>query len=154
MIRMLDSEATRHWLESLQPSSGSSAAVTLAGAAPAAVVMPERVQKRFRKLRKDVRSLGPKSEMEKYHVVRRRAKLLRYALEPAAELFGKPADEMLKALRRLQDGLGEHQDAHLAKSRLEAFAADTTAGLPAETLFLMGAWPSTTCTRPPGPARH
>ena len=115
MIHMLDSEATRHWLESLRRSSGSSAAVTLAGAAPAAVVMPERVQKRFRKLRKDVRRLGPKSEMEKYHVVRRRAKLLRYALEPAAELFGKPADEMLKALGRLQDGLGEHQDAHLAR---------------------------------------
>ena len=138
MIRMLDSEPTRHWLDSLRRSSGGSAAMTLPGAAPAAVVMPERVQKRFRKLRKDVRSLGAKSAMEKYHVVRRRAKLLRYALEPGAELYGKPAEEMLKALRRLQDGLGEHQDAHLAKNRLEALAADSTAGLPAETLFLMG----------------
>ncbi len=138
MIRMLDSEATRGWLESLRLGSGSSVAATLPGAAPAAVVMPERVQRRFRKLRKDVRSLSAKSAMEKYHVVRRRAKLLRYALEPGADLFGKPAEEMLRALRRLQDGLGEHQDAHLAKNRLEALAGDTTAGLPAETLFLMG----------------
>jgi CHAD domain-containing protein len=138
MLRVLDSEATRHWLESLRRSSGGSAAAPAPAAVPAAVVMPERVEKRFRKLREDVRSLGPKSPMEKYHVVRRRAKLLRYAIEPGAELFGKPADEMLRALRRLQDGLGEHQDAHLAKSRLEAFAADTNAGLPAETLFLMG----------------
>jgi CHAD domain-containing protein len=138
MIRMLDSEATRHWLESLRRSSGGSGAAALPAAAPAAVVMPERVQKRFRKLRKDVRGLGPKSAMDEYHVVRRRAKLLRYALEPGAELFGRPADEMLKALRRLQDGLGEHQDAYLAKNRLEALAADPAAGLPAETLFLMG----------------
>jgi CHAD domain-containing protein len=138
MIRVLDNEPTRKWLESLRLGSASSSAATHPGAAPAALVMPERVQKRFRKLRKDVRGLDAQSAMEKYHVVRRRAKLLRYALEPGTELFGKPAEEMLRALRRLQDGLGKHQDAHLAKSRLEAIAADASAGLPAETLFLMG----------------
>jgi hypothetical protein len=100
--------------------------------------MPERIAKRFRKLRKDVRSLRGKSAMEEYHRVRRRAKLLRYALEPGAALFGKPAEEMLRALRRVQDGLGEHQDAHLAKNRLEAIAAEAGAGLPPETLFFMG----------------
>jgi CHAD domain-containing protein len=138
MIRVLDSEPTQQWLESLRLGSASSSVATHPGAAPAALVMPERVQKRFRKLRKDVRGLDAKSAMEKYHVVRRRAKLLRYALEPGAELFGKPAEEMLRALRRLQDGLGKHQDAHLAKSRLEAIAGDANAGLPPETLFLMG----------------
>ena len=138
MIRTLDGEATRSWLQTLRHASTSASAASLAGAVPAAIVMPERVQKRFRRLRRDVRGLDPKAAMEKYHVVRRRAKLLRYALEPGAELFGKPADELLKALRRLQDGLGEHQDAHLAKNRLKALAADSGAGLPAETLFLMG----------------
>ena len=138
MIRTLDSDPIRHWLENLRHGSAGSAPASLPGALPAALVMPERVLKRFRKLRQDVRGLGPKAAMEKYHVVRRRAKLLRYALEPGAALFGKPAEEMLKALRRLQDGLGEHQDAHLAKNRLQAIAADAPAGLPPETLFLMG----------------
>lgn len=138
MVRTLDSEPSRHWLETLHSGGASAAAANLPGALPAALVMPERVLKRFRKLRKDVRSLGAKSAMEQYHVVRRRAKLLRYALEPGAALFGKPAEEILKALRRLQDGLGEHQDAHLAKNRLKAIAADPHADLPAETLFLMG----------------
>ncbi len=138
LIRTLDSEVTRHWLQTLRDGSSGPAASSGAGATPAAVVIPERIQKRYRKLRKDVRRLTAKSPMEKYHVVRRRAKLLRYALEPSAYLFGKPAEEMLKALRRLQDGLGAHQDAYLAKNRLQALAADAAAGLPAETLFLMG----------------
>ncbi len=138
MIRALDSDAMQQWLQTLRLASASSSAAAPAGAAPAATVMPGRVQKRFRNLRKEVRSLRPRSPMEKYHVVRRRAKLLRYALEPGVELFGKPAEEMLRALRRLQDGLGEHQDAHLAKNRLKALAVDAGSGLPAETLFLMG----------------
>jgi triphosphatase len=138
MIRTLDSEHTRHWLEALNLGSADHLSGGAIGAEPVEIVMSERVQKRFRKLRKTVRGLGPKSAMEEYHLVRRRAKQLRYALEPGAELYGKPAQGMLKALRRLQDGLGEHQDAHAAKNRLAAIAAATGNALPAETLFLMG----------------
>jgi hypothetical protein len=53
-------------------------------------------------------------------------------------LFGKPAEEMLKTLRRLQDKLGAHQDAHMAQTRLAALAADPANGLPPATLFFMG----------------
>jgi hypothetical protein len=76
--------------------------------------------------------------MEDYHAVRRRAKQLRYAIESGAGMFGKPADEALKALRRLQDKLGAHQDAYIARNRLAALAADSANGLPPATLFLMG----------------
>ncbi len=138
MMRTLDSEATRQWLNTLSLAGASPQTTATTGAAAAAIVMPERIAKRFRKLRKEVRGLRARSGMEEYHRVRRRAKLLRYALEPGAGLFGKPAVQMLRALRRVQDGLGEHQDAQLAKSRLEAIAAEADAGLPAETLFLMG----------------
>jgi CHAD domain-containing protein len=102
------------------------------------VVMPERVRRRFRKLRKSVRKLRPKSSMEDYHLVRRRAKQLRYATECGAVMFGKPADDLLKALRRLQDKLGAHQDACMAQQRLATIAADPASGLPPTTLFLMG----------------
>ena len=53
-------------------------------------------------------------------------------------MFGKPADEMLKALRRLQDCLGAQQDAHTAKNRLASIVADPGSHLPADTVFLMG----------------
>ena len=138
MIHILDSEPTRQWLNTLSLAGAIQQTAAHSGAAAAAIVMPERIAKRFRKLRKEVRGLRARSGMEEYHLVRRRAKLLRYALEPGAGLFGKPAEDMLRALRRVQDGLGEHQDAQLAKNRLEAIAAQANAGLPAETLFLMG----------------
>lgn len=138
MIRALDSEATRHWLETLSVASADIGVASESAAAPAGLVMPERVRGRLKKLKKEVRRINSKSTMEEYHKVRRRAKQLRYALECGAGLFGKPADEMLKALRRLQDGLGAQQDAHMAKNRLAALVADTNAPLPPETVFLMG----------------
>jgi CHAD domain-containing protein len=137
MVRSLDAEPTRRWLETLSQATGDEPA-RANSADPAMVVMPERVQRRFRKLRKSVRQLRPKSSMEDYHLVRRRAKQLRYATECGAPMFGRPAEEMLKALRRLQDKLGAHQDACMAQSRLAAIAADPASGLPPTTLFLMG----------------
>jgi CHAD domain-containing protein len=137
MLAMLDSEATRHWLETLNLASADFAAEGIPGAPQAASVMPERVRRRFRKLKKAVRRLDAKSSMRDHHAVRRRAKQLRYAIECGATLFGKPAEEMLKALRRLQDRLGAHQDADMAKNRLAELAA-SGAPLPPQTLFLMG----------------
>ena len=137
MVRSLDAEPTRRWLETLTQATNAEHGAGN-GADPAMVVMPERVRRRFRKLRKSVRKLRPKSSMEDYHLVRRRAKQLRYATECGAVMFGKPADDMLKALRRMQDKLGAHQDACMAQNRLAAIAADPPSGLPPTTLFLMG----------------
>jgi CHAD domain-containing protein len=134
MIRGLDSTPVRRWLETLGEASQ---AAQDHGGEPAIQVMPARVRQRFRKLRKSVGKLRPKSSMDDYHQVRRRAKQLRYATECGASLIGKPADELLKALRRLQDKLGAYQDAHIAQQRLAALAAQPE-GLPPATLFLMG----------------
>jgi triphosphatase len=136
MVRALDSEPTRRWLDTLMQAAAESADMN--GADPALVIMPERVQRRFRKLRKSVGRLRSKSSMEDYHQVRRRAKQLRYATECGAGLFGKPADDLLKPLRRLQDRLGAHQDSYMAQNRLAALAGDPASGLPPATLFLMG----------------
>ncbi|HEX4387790.1 MAG TPA: CHAD domain-containing protein [Steroidobacteraceae bacterium] len=136
MVRSLDSETTRHWLETLERGS-----VDLAPGldpAPAAAVMPDLLRRRFRKLRKAVRRLRDDAPMEDFHSVRRRAKQLRYAIECGAEIFGKPAEEMLKSLKRMQTRLGESQDAYVAKTRLAALAATPGATLPPETLFFMG----------------
>jgi CHAD domain-containing protein len=138
MIRALDSEPTRRWIQTLTTASEAKPAANDAGAATIAAVMPQRVRRRFRRLRKAVRRLRGDSSMEDYHKVRRRAKQLRYALESGAVMYGKPADEMLKALRRMQDKLGGYQDAHMARSHLNALAADPACALPPATLFHMG----------------
>ena len=76
--------------------------------------------------------------MEDYHAVRGRIKKLRYAIESVAAIYGKPADALLRSLRRLQDPLGDQQDAHVTLTRLQALVRQPKADLSAETLFLMG----------------
>jgi CHAD domain-containing protein len=138
MVRLLDSIPTRRWLEELSSATEAGAAASAPATRSALVVMPQRVRQRFRKLRKSVRRLPANASMDEFHEVRRRAKQLRYAIESGGGMFGKPAEDLLKALRRMQERLGAYQDAHMAKSRLAALAADPTHALPAATLFLMG----------------
>ena len=135
LLRLLDAAPTQRWIEALTEASKAEAP---GGADSALTVMPERVRQRFRKLRKTVRRLPANASMDEYHDVRRRAKQLRYAIESGAAMFGKPAEDVLKVLRRLQDQLGAHQDAHIASSRLAALAEDRDNPLPPATLFLMG----------------
>jgi len=72
---------------------------------------PGLIRRRYRKLRKGADLLTPNSSMEAYHKVRGRLKKLRYALEAVAVIYGKPADAMLRTLRRWQEKLGVQQDA-------------------------------------------
>ena len=87
MVRALDSEPTRRWLETL--TLACTAGGEANGGERAMIVMPQRVRRRFRKLKKSVAKLRAKSPMEAYHQVRRRAKQLRYATECGAALFGR-----------------------------------------------------------------
>ena len=138
MLRVLDSEPARRWIETLTAATEAPSAANDPGAATVATVMPQRVRQRFRRLRKAVRRLRADSSMDDYHKVRRRAKQLRYALESGSGLYGKPAEEMLKALRRMQDKLGANQDAHMARGHLTELARDPSCALPPATLFHMG----------------
>lgn len=119
--------------ESAEPAAGhpSSAELVLQAA-------PGLIRRRFRKLRKGADLLGPKSSVEAYHKVRGRLKKLRYALEAVAVIYGKPADAMLRAVRRWQEGLGVQQDAAVASRRLKTLASAPPEGIAPETLFLMG----------------
>jgi CHAD domain-containing protein len=101
-------------------------------------VAPELIRRRYRKLRKSADLVTSDSSMEVYHEVRGHVKKFRYALEAVAVIYGKPADEMLRTLRRWQEKLGVQQDAAIASRRLQALAGAPPKGLPPETLFLMG----------------
>ncbi|MBS0379709.1 MAG: CHAD domain-containing protein [Proteobacteria bacterium] len=137
MVAALDSEATRHWLEALDIASVEPGRGAGRDAPRALTVMPERIKACYRKLRKAVGSLHAASAPDDFHRVRRRAKRLRYALECGRELYGRPADDVLKSLRRLQEELGHFQDANMARARLAVLAGDSSP-LPPQTLFLMG----------------
>jgi triphosphatase len=99
---------------------------------------PILIRRRYRKLRQRAGLLTPDSSTDEYHRVRGQVKKMRYALEAVAVIYGKPADAMLRALRRWQEKLGVQQDAAVASRRLNALASAPPKGIPPDTLFLMG----------------
>jgi CHAD domain-containing protein len=139
MLSMLDSVSVQKDLQNLTSLLAAPSAASQQSAPALAVnVAPEWIRRRYRKVRKGADLLTPDSSMAAYHAVRGQVKKLRYALEAMAVIYGKPADEMLRALRRWQEKLGVQQDAGVASGRLKALAGAPPKGMPPATLFLMG----------------
>ena len=138
MLAILDSGSVQKDFDKLMATLAHPAAVLEAQPVSPLGTLSELIRARYKKVRKAADRLTADSAMDEYHAVRGRVKKLRYALETIAVMFGKPADEMVKALRRWQEKLGSQQDADVAGRRLRALAMDPPKGLPSETLFLMG----------------
>ena len=81
-----------------------------------AATLDELTDKAAAKLRKAVRKLPEEPANEELHAVRKKGKRARYA----AELAGR--DKLVKRAKKLQDVLGEHQDAVVAAGRLRELA--------------------------------
>jgi triphosphatase len=139
MLSVLDSIWVQRNLQELASLLAAPVAASEASAADLALhAAAGLIRKRFRKLRKRADLLKADSSTEAYHEVRGQVKKLRYALEAVADLYGKPANDTIRALRRWQENLGVQQDAAVAMQRLNALAGANPTGIPAETLFLMG----------------
>lgn len=82
------------------------------------VSLPEVAARAFRKLKKAVEQLPDKPADAELHKVRIRVKRARYAAELAEPMAGKPAQRFIKRAKKLQDALGEHQDAAVAEQRV------------------------------------
>jgi CHAD domain-containing protein len=94
------------------------------------------VRKPWRKLRADADAITADSPDEALHAVRIRAKRCRYAAEAVAPAVGKPARRFARAIARVQEVLGEHQDAVVAEQWLRAHGQG--AGSSVERAFVAG----------------
>jgi triphosphatase len=138
MLSLLDSSAVQKDLDELRRALTQPSDATQGAGAPVLDVVPELIRTRYKKVRKGAGVLTSESPTESYHAVRGNVKKLRYALESVAVILGKPADGMVRSLRRWQEELGMQQDADVAGRRLQALATVPPKGLPPETLFVMG----------------
>ena len=75
-------------------------------------------KRQVKRMRKTFRALGEDAGDDALHAARIDVKRSRYAAELAAHELGKPADAFISAAKRLQDALGEHQDAVVAQERI------------------------------------
>lgn len=81
-------------------------------------------RREWRRTRKALAGLDVRSPDAELHAGRIRVKRARYAAELAAHELGKPAARFVGRAKRLQDVLGEHQDACVAEERIAAWAAE------------------------------
>lgn len=76
----------------------------------------------WKHLRTAVEAMERDQSEESLHAARIRAKRVRYAAEALGPVYGKRARAFARAAERLQDVLGEHQDAVVASAWLRAAA--------------------------------
>jgi triphosphatase len=138
MLGLLDSSAVQRDFDELRLGLAQPSAAAEAPGAPAVEAVPDLIRIRYKKVRKGADGLTPDSPTESYHAVRGDVKKLRYVLESVVDILGKPANRMVRSLRRWQEELGMQQDADIAGRRLRALATEPPNGLSPETLFLMG----------------
>src|SRR4029453_18566716 len=80
----------------------------------------------WHRLAKRAKALGSAPSDAQLHEVRIHTKRVRYAAEAAAPVVGKQARAFSHAAARLQDVLGDLNDAVVAGAWLEAWAAEST----------------------------
>jgi CHAD domain-containing protein len=84
----------------------------------------ELIRRPYRKLRKAAEALGDDPPDDDLHALRILGKRLRYAAELAIPTGGKPVQHLIKATKRIQDILGEHQDAVVAAQEVRRLVAE------------------------------
>ncbi|MDG4823518.1 CYTH and CHAD domain-containing protein [Asanoa sp. WMMD1127] len=105
--------------------------VTASADAPALRLLPRMVAKPWRRLAYGAKGvdgaadLDPLAPDERWHAVRINGKRARYAVDAVASVIGGPAAKLAKALGRVQNLLGEHQDAAVAADTWVALAAES-----------------------------
>jgi CHAD domain-containing protein len=90
---------------------------------PAMGVVPALARKPWHKLEKRVSNLPDDPTVAELHEIRIRTKRARYASEAAAAVVGKPARGLALAAARLQDVLGDLNDAEGAASWLDEWSS-------------------------------
>ncbi|MFC8245718.1 CYTH and CHAD domain-containing protein [Streptomyces chartreusis] len=90
-------------------------------------VLPKAVKKDFGKVSALVEQaveLDPGSDRDvAIHEARKKTKRTRYAAEVAVPALGKPAKDLVKTMKSLQNLLGEHQDSVMARQTLRELSA-------------------------------
>ncbi len=100
---------------------------------------PRLLERRYRRLRRRGDAIRRGSPPADYHALRIDAKKLRYALEFVGPFYGRPALAFSERVTALQDVLGLHQDAFVARANLEELASTHSRKLSPAALMAMGA---------------
>jgi len=113
LVRHLGEQRAMQLFDHLVAAAAEPATVSRADR-PARDVMPKLVRKRWKRLDRAIGRLGSHPAAEELHAVRILAKRVRYATEAVAPAAGKQARKFADDAARIQDALGELNDAAVA----------------------------------------
>ena len=125
LVEELRSDRYAHLLDRLVEAANTPVLGPDAGE-PAIEAVPVLMRRPWHRLAKRAKALGSAPSDAQLHEVRIHTKRVRYAAEAAAPVVGKQARAFSHAAARLQDVLGDLNDAVVAGAWLEAWAADST----------------------------
>lgn len=109
-------------LEALVAAAADPAVIAEVASLPASEAMGAVMAEPLRHLSAACEAIDRRSPDEVVHAARIRAKRARYAADALAPVFGKPARSFVRVAGKLQDRLGEHQDAVVASAWLRETA--------------------------------
>ncbi|MGH7353534.1 MAG: CHAD domain-containing protein [Candidatus Rokuibacteriota bacterium] len=89
------------------------------------VSLPNLARRDFKTLRKAVEALPKKPSDRELHTVRIKVKRARFTAELAQAMVGRPAERFVARAHKVQDVLGEHQDAVVAEQRIRDLLEET-----------------------------
>jgi CHAD domain-containing protein len=98
-------------------------------AAPVHKILRKRVRHDYQRLVGRVDHADEAEGEERQHLLheaRKAAKRVRYAAEALGDVYGKPAAKFVKAMKRVQSRLGDHQDAFVTRERLRELGDEAT----------------------------
>jgi CHAD domain-containing protein len=121
LLDRLDDDETRDLVARLI-EAGDDPRTLPAATGPVLLLLPP-VQRRWRRLRRAVAGLSDPPSIDELHRVRILAKRLRYAAEAVTPAYGREARRCAAAAARLQDVLGELNDAAVTHAWLAATSA-------------------------------
>jgi CHAD domain-containing protein len=113
LVEALESE---RYLALLDALASVAQAPALSGRTKSVAALASR---EYRKLERGVAALPAEASEDELHRIRVRAKRARYAAELAEPAVGKKASRFITDAKRLQDVIGEHQDAVVAGQRIQ-----------------------------------
>ncbi|MCT9141861.1 CYTH and CHAD domain-containing protein [Streptomyces violarus] len=126
LLGVLDSHRYLTLLDTLDALIADPPLRKAAGKKPRKVIA-KAVKKDFRKvtgLVQQARELEPGTDRDvAIHEARKKTKRTRYAAEAGGPALGKPAKNLVKSMKALQNLLGEHQDSVMARKTLRELSA-------------------------------
>lgn len=142
MTAMLRSSRRTQLEQTLESLLDVAARASGAVVPPVAVLAATRIRRQHRRMVRSGAAIGPTTEAQAYHDLRKQGKELRYLLE----LFGtalfdtQAVSELIATLKQLQDVLGCHQDCAVHAATLRTLAPELAASPGgAEALLAAGA---------------